>query len=183
MNSISVDNDDGLRCSVETKDGLFDFPETIPAVVLKPMASLEKGQVVTIIGIDDDFYEIRETGSFLKTSLFEILDRTNVIPGSYALDTTSQKWVRISTIDENLRIAAEGEGLRPVTDFRFPVGNDSVLSEPVCRCINDEGLNGELINGNMYRAESVDSAQHLVFVTNEHGAVQSYLMSRFSLDF
>lgn len=179
--SIHVEDDAGKRCTVLSSANLFEFLDEVYAVVLKSVAQFERGEVVTITDADDEFYDVKGKG-FFKSSLFELLDRTNVVPDSCVLDTVSQRWVKVSRVDECLNVAPEGEGLRPVTDFRFPVGNDGVLSEPLFKCVNAEGLDGEIAEGHMYRAESVDSARELVFICNDLGNVQSYMMSRFTAD-
>ena len=182
MECFHVDDETGKRLTIRADEELFKILDTVYAVVLKPILILERGQVVTIIGGDDDFFEVEiegKPGAYFKSNMFEVLDSTNVTPGSYVLDTKSHQWVKVSMVDDNLNIAPEGQEPRPIMDFRFPVGSDGVQTEPFFKCINTEGLEDELTEGRMYRAESVDANRGLLCICNNQGNTKCYMMGRF----
>jgi hypothetical protein len=186
MTQIRLNDDNGVRRIVGVDSGSFDFPEQVCAVVLKPVLVFEKGQVVSIIGVDEasEFYEVGiegKSGAYLKASYFELLDRTNVTPGCVVLHEETRRWLRVTAVDDMLNLHVE-LGSFPVTDFRFPVGADGVLSEPLFKCVSASGAEDELAEGKTYRAERLSPDGELVFVRNDKGEVCSYMVSRFTAD-
>jgi hypothetical protein len=181
LEDVRLRDDTGEMLTFAVSEDLFDFPESVCAVVLKSVAGFRPGEVVTLTDANNDgFLEVQGRG-FFRQNLFEILDRTNVTPGSVVLDKVTGRWVKVCRVDGDLNLGICGEeGMRPLTDFDFPVCEDGVLAEPLLRCVNAEGVAGELTEGKTYQVVGVAQDGNLVEVTADTGEVRSYLASRFS---
>jgi len=176
IKTLRLEDDTGTCCQVPADSGLFVFPDFVYAAIVKPIGSLERGQVVRVLDFSDGFFSVENHG-YLKENFCEILDRTNVAPGNKVKDSFTGVWHRISRIDDDLNIGW-GEGDASPFGFVFPVSGGSVLAEPCLKCV--KGVDGELTEGQVYSPESEKDG--LVVVVNDAGKPTSYMRERFTDD-
>lgn len=180
MGQVRLQDDLGTWQEVKTDAGLFLFPDFVYAVVVKPVMTFERGQVVKVTNASDEFLEVTGHG-YLKADSFEVLDRTNVALGNKVRDARNGVWREISRLDDDLNIGfvgAAGSALWPPDEFVFPVSGGSVLSEPLLKCV--KGVDGELVEGQVY--SPLEQCGDLVVVVNAAGRPVSYMAERFTED-
>lgn len=182
---IRVTTETGQKVMVKTEDGFFEYFSKVYAAVVRPVAVFERGQVVLISDSDDvgEYYKV-DNGNFYRSSTFELLDKTNVVPGIFVLNIKSGCWMKVLRVDELLNLAGADGCMKPVVDFRFAVGNGGILNEPMLKCINCTGVENELTEGHFYRVESVPFGENnIVHVQNNLGVSALYLTTRFTFDY
>jgi len=176
VEEIRLQDDNDQWQEVKTKDGLFSFPPFVYAVCLHPIHALVKGEVIKVTNYSDGFFEVEWCG-YQKADNFEILDRTNVTLGSKVLDKKLGLWEEISRLDDDLNIGTMffNDDLVSPSTFRFPVGKDGLLAEPLLKCV--KGQEGELTEGKVYSPTAEKDG--LVTVINDTGKPCQYLEERF----
>jgi hypothetical protein len=179
---IYIEDDNRVSVLVQTVSHWFEFPAEVYGVVLHDVGLFKKGEVVAIVDASDEFYDIKGKGYF-KADCFEVLDKTNVVPGGFVLNIWTKRWEKITAVDEELNVWVEDGSVSPVLGFRFLVGHGGVLSEPLVKCIDSNGVGDELTEGKVYRMVGMSVGEDWVLLANDRGEIQSYMSSRFSSEF
>jgi hypothetical protein len=177
IGTLRLEDDTGTWQQIQSDSGQFVFPDFVYAAIVKPIGSLEHGQVVRVLDFSDGFFSVENHG-YLKENFCEVLDRTNVALGNKVRDPSDGIWHRISRIDADLNLGwwEEDRALISSFGFIFPVSGGSVLAEPWLKCV--KGVDGELTEGQVYSPESEKDG--LVVVVNDAGKPTSYMRERFT---
>ena len=154
---LEIVDEDGKAVWVNSSEGRFEFPSEVYAAVIQSWKkNVSKGQVVVIdeIGDKGDYYKVKDVG-FVQAKNFQVLDMTVVRPGMVVFDLIKQRWSRILSVDESMRISVEGNfDMREASDFIFVVLDGDLSAIPLIRCKPDSIL-PNLTPNNLYRVKNV----------------------------
>ena len=172
------DDEDEMHDEISTQN-LFDFPERIYAVAIKPIVKIRVGTVIQVFDVSDGFFQV--TGNrYVQSENFEVLDRTNVGVGNVVLNLETGRWDRITRLDDNLMVGFDGDDQFWALDtLRFPVSAGGILLEPILFCI--QGTDGELTAGRGYTP--ITEKDSMVEVKNDNDEIKTYMLERFLEDF
>jgi len=177
---IEVTDDAGKPVRYDPEGDLFEFFDEVYAVVLHPFEEMEVGDVTVLDGIDEGMLNVKGFGLRNSKDL-AVLDRTNLFPGVSVLDQASGLWEKVKRVDECMWMLVDDQDrLRSPTEFRFAVGEGSILREPLVRCIEDTG-EAALTKGKLYYLKRTEK-DGLIVVTNEEGKETAYSPDRFEME-
>ena len=178
-----VVDDAGEKIEFLPGNNEFEFLDTVYGVWLGPPPKVKKwatGDVKVIDEADED--KFRADGNYLNSSLFEILDETNLTTDTFVLDLKTNKWEKICKVDNDKFLIGVGENsdiLRPPTDFRFAVQDRGVANMPLVFCVNNTGVN--LTKDKGYLLAGVNKGNWIVI--DDTGKPTEFLPDRFSVSF
>jgi hypothetical protein len=172
-----VTDDRGVEVTVDQDCGLFEYPDTGYAVVLKPFGEYTPGDVVEVNDLDGgDFYAVKGKG-FVRVENLQLLDEALLSSGAMAYNRESCRWERIREVEESMSVILDGGSRFELTALRFPVSDGELVLEPLVRCV-DAGDSCGITAGKVYRVKGVSPEGWLV-VTDDLEAEGTYPSSCF----
>jgi len=176
---IRFTDDGGEEATIDTEETEdFVFLEKVYGVWLGLMKSktLQAGDVVVLDGGDEDTFHVDGNG-YLNVSNFELLDRTNVRPGSFLLDKETGQWEKVLSVDGSawVSIGKDPNKRRPPTEFAFAVINGAIATNPVLTCKDNTGVS--LTHGKQYQL--VASKGDKAVVKDDNGEKKEFFFDRF----
>ena len=176
---FEVETDDGVSVRFKPEDALFEFLEEVYAVVLnQEVCGVVPGEVVVVDGASPDgLLSVKGEGLYLPDN-FILLDRTNIFPGLVIMDSSTGQLKSVSRVDECLWVMMDGGDIyRSPEEFHFAVSGDDILTEPVVRCVMDDG-EPELTEGKFYRLLWTRD-QDTVTLCDNSGQLRDFMAERF----
>lgn len=176
---IRFTDDEGEEATVDAEStDDFEFLEKVYGVWLGLIQSknLLAGEVVVLDGGDEDTFHVDGDG-YLNVSNFELLDNTNLRPGSFVLDKETGQWEKVLSVDGSawISIGREPQKRRAPTEFAFAIISGAIATNPVLTCKDNTGVS--LTKGKQYQlmASKGDKA----FIKDDNGEKKEFFFDRF----
>jgi len=185
VDRLTLTDDTGENVCVSPQEERFMFPEEVYAVILQAIDDeFQPGVIVTLDDISKDgkFCSVKSQG-YYNADMFELLDRTTVVPGIYVCEQTTGVWTKVERVDECMWIRCEGrQEMESPENFRFAVTDGEMAMEPLMQCIDADGADG-LTHHTIYRLTQSDFQGDMVGLVNDDDQNMTYDRNRFRDNF